>query len=213
MTYFFNGGIEKAFSGEDRKLIPSPKVATYDLKPEMSALEVTDELLLGRVRFDHSEISQSRHGWSCRHCKSKIRRSRRLTHAAPGSSQKLLELNGKALVTADHGNCEQMRRGLRLAPHTSHTSYLVHFMYVANDAAKFRCENSILAECRANTFISPRLAATQRNDRARFLRASLARVLDSSSVFAMAKCVQNVKAIGSCGLVPNWFADEHECIV
>src|SRR5438552_10583279 len=52
VTYFFNGGIEKPFPGEDRKLIPSPKVATYDLKPEMSAFEVTDELLARVANYD-----------------------------------------------------------------------------------------------------------------------------------------------------------------
>ena len=58
---------------------------------------------------------------------------------------RLLELDGKALVTADHGNCEQMRNPDG-SPHTSHTSYLVHFIYVARDAAKFRCEDGILAD-------------------------------------------------------------------
>ena len=52
VTYFFNGGIEKPFPGEDRKLIPSPKVATYDLKPEMSAYEVTDEVLARMANYD-----------------------------------------------------------------------------------------------------------------------------------------------------------------
>src|SRR5207244_11679838 len=52
VTYFFNGGIEKPFPGEDRKLIPSPKVATYDLKPEMSAIEVTDEVLARMANYD-----------------------------------------------------------------------------------------------------------------------------------------------------------------
>src|SRR3989442_15210397 len=52
VTYFFNGGVEKSFQGEERKLIPSPKVATYDLKPEMSALGVTDELLAHLDKFD-----------------------------------------------------------------------------------------------------------------------------------------------------------------
>src|SRR5207302_4286716 len=52
VTYFFNGGVEKPFPGEERKLIPSPKVATYDLKPEMSAFEVTDELLARLSKID-----------------------------------------------------------------------------------------------------------------------------------------------------------------
>src|SRR6266545_5821722 len=52
VTYFFNGGVEKPFPGEDRKLIPSLKVATYDLKPEMSAVEVTDEVLARMANYD-----------------------------------------------------------------------------------------------------------------------------------------------------------------
>ena len=52
VTYFFNGGVEVPFPGEDRKIIPSPKVATYDLKPEMSAREVTDEVLARMANYD-----------------------------------------------------------------------------------------------------------------------------------------------------------------
>jgi 2,3-bisphosphoglycerate-independent phosphoglycerate mutase len=58
---------------------------------------------------------------------------------------KLLELDGKAIVTADHGNCEQMRNADG-SPNTAHTSNLVHFIYVANDAVRFRCEDGILAD-------------------------------------------------------------------
>ena len=58
---------------------------------------------------------------------------------------RLLELDGKAIVTADHGNCEQMRNADG-SPNTAHTSNLVHFTYVANDAARFRCEDGILAD-------------------------------------------------------------------
>src|SRR5947208_3471466 len=52
VTYFFNGGIEQPFAGEERKIVPSPKVATYDLQPEMSAREVTDEVLSGMANQD-----------------------------------------------------------------------------------------------------------------------------------------------------------------
>ena len=52
VTYFFNGGVEKPAAGEDRKIIPSPKVATYDLQPEMSAVEVTDEVLSRLAQYD-----------------------------------------------------------------------------------------------------------------------------------------------------------------
>jgi 2,3-bisphosphoglycerate-independent phosphoglycerate mutase len=58
---------------------------------------------------------------------------------------KLLELDGKAIVTADHGNCEKMRNADG-SPNTAHTSNLVHFVYVANDVARFRCEDGILAD-------------------------------------------------------------------
>ena len=90
VTYFFNGGIEKAFPGEDRKLIPSPKVATYDLKPEMSAFEVTDELLARLADYDLIilKLRQSRHGRSHRRCRGRrSKRWKRSTHAAPASFQ------------------------------------------------------------------------------------------------------------------------------
>jgi 2,3-bisphosphoglycerate-independent phosphoglycerate mutase len=58
---------------------------------------------------------------------------------------KLLELDGKAILTADHGNCEQMRNADG-SPNTAHTSNLVHFIYVANNASRFRCEDGILAD-------------------------------------------------------------------
>src|ERR687891_221317 len=147
VTYFFNGGIEQAFPGEDRKLIPSPKVATYDLKPEMSAFEVTDELLARLADYDliilnfanpdmvgHTGVVEAG-----------IKAVEAVDACCARIIPKLLELDGKALVTADHGNCEQMRNPDG-SPHTAHTSYLVHFIYVARDAAKFRCEDGILAD-------------------------------------------------------------------
>ncbi|HEX3420703.1 MAG TPA: 2,3-bisphosphoglycerate-independent phosphoglycerate mutase [Candidatus Udaeobacter sp.] len=147
VTYFFNGGIEKPFPGEDRKLIPSPKVATYDLKPEMSAIEVTDGLLPRLADYDliilnfanpdmvgHTGVVEAgiKAVETADACCSRI-------------VPKLLELDGKALITADHGNCEQMRNADG-SPNTAHTSYLVHFIYVARDAAKFRCKDGILAD-------------------------------------------------------------------
>ena len=147
VTYFFNGGIEKPFPGEDRKLIPSPKVATYDLKPEMSAFEVTDELLARMANYDliilnfanpdmvgHTGVVEAG-----------IKAVETVDACCARIIPKLLELDGKALVTADHGNCEQMRNPDG-SPNTAHTSYLVHFIYVAKDAAKFRCEDGILAD-------------------------------------------------------------------
>jgi 2,3-bisphosphoglycerate-independent phosphoglycerate mutase len=147
VTYFFNGGIEKPFPGEDRKLIPSPKVATYDLKPEMSAFEVTDEVLARMANYDliilnfanadmvgHTGVIEVG-----------IKAVETVDKCMERIIPKLLELDGKAIVSADHGNCEKMRNADG-SPNTAHTSNLVHFIYVANDAAQFRCEDGILAD-------------------------------------------------------------------
>jgi 2,3-bisphosphoglycerate-independent phosphoglycerate mutase len=147
VTYFFNGGIEKPFPGEDRRLIPSPKVATYDLKPEMSAFEVTEELLARMANYDliilnfanpdmvgHTGVVEAG-----------IKAVETVDECMARIIPKLLELDGKAIVTADHGNCEKMRNADG-SPNTAHTSNLVHFIYVANDAARFRCEDGILAD-------------------------------------------------------------------
>jgi 2,3-bisphosphoglycerate-independent phosphoglycerate mutase len=147
VTYFFNGGVEKPFVGEDRTLIPSPKVATYDLKPEMSALQVTEEVLSSMPDYDliilnfanpdmvgHTGVVEAG-----------IKAVEAVDRCCARIIPKLLELGGKALITADHGNCEQMRN-TDGSPNTAHTSYLVHFMYVATDASKFRCEDGILAD-------------------------------------------------------------------
>jgi 2,3-bisphosphoglycerate-independent phosphoglycerate mutase len=147
VTYFFNGGIEKPFPGEDRKLIPSPKVATYDLKPEMSASEVTEELLAGMANYDliilnFANADMVGHSGVV---KAGIKAVEMVDKCMARIIPKLLELDGKAIVTADHGNCEQMRNPDG-SPNTAHTSNLVHFIYVANDAARFRCKDGILAD-------------------------------------------------------------------
>src|SRR5437868_538614 len=147
VTYFFNGGVEKPFPGEERKLIPSPKVATYDLKPEMSAFEVTDELLARLADYDliilnfanpdmvgHTGVVEAG-----------IKAVEEVDACCARIIPKLLELEGKALVTADHGNCEQMRNPDG-SPNTAHTTNLVHCIYVAKDARQFRCEDGILAD-------------------------------------------------------------------
>src|SRR6266581_4663317 len=147
VTYFFNGGIEKAFPGEERKLIPSPKIATYDLKPEMSAFEVTDEVLTRMAAHDliilnfanpdmvgHTGIVAAG-----------IKAVETVDECCGRIIPKLLQLGGKCIVTADHGNCEQMRNPDG-SPNTAHTTNLVHFIYVAENAAEFRCEDGILAD-------------------------------------------------------------------
>jgi 2,3-bisphosphoglycerate-independent phosphoglycerate mutase len=147
VTYFFNGGIEKPFPGEDRKLIPSPKVATYDLKPEMSAFEVTDEVLALMANYDLIVLNFANPDMVGHTgvIKAGIKAVETVDECIGRIIPRLLELDGKCLVTADHGNCEQMRNSDG-SPNTAHTSNLVHFIYVAKDAAKFRCEDGILAD-------------------------------------------------------------------
>jgi 2,3-bisphosphoglycerate-independent phosphoglycerate mutase len=147
VTYFFNGGVEKPFPGEERKLVSSPKVATYDLQPEMSALELTDELLARLGKFDliilnfanpdmvgHTGVVEAG-----------IKAIETVDECCSRIIPKLLELDGKCFLTADHGNCEQMRNPDG-SPNTAHTTNLVHFIYVGRDAGQFECQDGILAD-------------------------------------------------------------------
>ena len=147
VTYFFNGGVERAFPGEDRKIIPSPKVATYDLQPEMSAVLVTDEVCARMANYDliilnfanpdmvgHTGVVEAG-----------IKAVETVDACVARIVPKLLELDGKCLITADHGNCELMRNPDG-SPNTAHTTNLVHLIYVAKDAANFSCRDGILAD-------------------------------------------------------------------
>jgi 2,3-bisphosphoglycerate-independent phosphoglycerate mutase len=147
VTYFFNGGVERPFPGEDRKIIPSPKVATYDLQPEMSAPSVTEEVLASMAKYDliilnfaspdmvgHTGVVEAG-----------IKAVETIDECVGRIIPKLLDSGGKCIVTADHGNCEQMRNPDG-SPNTAHTTNLVHCIYVAADAAKFRCRDGILAD-------------------------------------------------------------------
>jgi len=147
VTYFFNGGVEKPFPGEERLLVPSPKVATYDLKPEMSAVEVTDELLKRMDKFDLIILNFANPDMVGHTgvVKAGIKAVETVDQCCSRIIPKLLELGGKCLVTADHGNCEQMRNPDG-SPNTAHTTNLVHLIYVANDAGQCRCEDGILAD-------------------------------------------------------------------
>lgn len=141
VTYFFNGGIEKPNPGEDRLLIPSPKVATYDLKPEMSAPEVTDKLIdaIRSHRYDliicnFANPDMVGHTGNEEATKKAIVTIdtclRRLIDA-------LKTVGGEALITADHGNAELMFDKKTGQPHTAHTNNLVPLIYVGREA-KFR---------------------------------------------------------------------------
>ena len=147
VTYFFNGGIEVPFRGEDRKIVPSPKVATYDLQPEMSAREVTEEVLSRMANYDLIILNFANPDMVGHTgvVSAGIAAVETVDECVARIVPKLLSLGGKCLITADHGNCEQMRN-LDGSPNTAHTTNLVHCIYVADDAANFRVEDGILAD-------------------------------------------------------------------
>lgn len=147
VTYFFNGGIEKPFAGEERKIIPSPKVATYDLQPEMSAPQVTEELL-GRLQDYDLVILNYANPDMVGHTgvvPAGVKAVETIDASVARLVPAVLSLGGKLLLTADHGNCELMRNSDG-SPNTAHTTNLVHLIYVADDAKKFRLTNGILAD-------------------------------------------------------------------
>ena len=147
VTYFFNGGVEQPFPGEDRHIIPSPKVATYDLQPEMSAREVTDVVLARLDQYDLIILNFANPDMVGHTgvVAAGINAVETIDECVSRIVPALLALGGKCLITADHGNCEQMRNADG-SPNTAHTTNLVHLVYVGADAARFRIEDGILAD-------------------------------------------------------------------
>ena len=147
VTYFFNGGIERAFPGEDRKIVPSPKVATYDLKPEMSAREVTEEVLARVDKYDLTILNFANPDMVGHTgvVEAGIKAVETVDECVSRIVPAVLKLGGACLITADHGNCELMRNPDG-SPNTAHTTNLVHLIYVAENAKDFRVEKGILAD-------------------------------------------------------------------
>jgi 2,3-bisphosphoglycerate-independent phosphoglycerate mutase len=147
VTYFFNGGVESPFPNEDRKIVPSPKVATYDLQPEMSARLVTDEVLARMANYDLIILNFANPDMVGHTgvVPAGVRAVETIDECVGRIIPELLGLGGKCLVTADHGNCELMRNPDG-SPNTAHTTNLVHCVYVAPDAHRFRCRDGILAD-------------------------------------------------------------------
>jgi len=147
VTYFFNGGIEKAYEGEDRKIIPSPKVATYDLQPEMSEAEVTRAVVdmlpdYDLVILNYANPDMVGHTGDVQ---AAIKAVEAVDNGLRQVVTKVLELGGKALITADHGNCDLMRNPDG-SPNTAHTTRLVHLLYVAPDSDQYTLRDGILAD-------------------------------------------------------------------
>lgn len=151
VTYFFNGGKELPNPGEDRVLIPSPKVATYDLQPEMSACEVTDELMarIDSGRYDlivlnfanpdmvgHTGVFDAA-----------VKAVEVVDGCVGTIVDEILKKGGAVLLTADHGNAEKMIDLTTGQPHTAHTSNPVPFTLIIDDGTDYSLrEDGILAD-------------------------------------------------------------------
>jgi 2,3-bisphosphoglycerate-independent phosphoglycerate mutase len=126
VTYFLNGGNENPYPGEDRVLVPSPKVATYDLQPEMSAPELTDKAVgaIGSDRYDliilnYANPDMVGHTGSL---PAAIKAVETVDAGLGRIADAIRRAGGALLVTADHGNCELMRDPETGGPHTAHTT-------------------------------------------------------------------------------------------
>ncbi len=134
VTFFFNGGLEKPYDHEDRILVPSPKVATYDLQPEMSAIEVTDKVVeaIGSAKYDFIILNFA-NGDMVGHTgvMDAAVKAVETVDACVGRVVEAIKKEGGVLcITADHGNCEQMLDKETGAPFTQHTTNPVPFILV-----------------------------------------------------------------------------------
>jgi 2,3-bisphosphoglycerate-independent phosphoglycerate mutase len=136
VTYFFNGGSEKPFEGEDRLMIPSPKVATYDLQPEMSAREVAKAVIDRLNTFDDDFVlvnfanpDMVGHSGDIVAAKKAVEC---VDQCAGEVVDAIIKKGGIALVTADHGNSEQMTDLSTGEPHTYHTTNPVNFFVISD---------------------------------------------------------------------------------
>ena len=149
VTYFFNGRNEEVFPGEDRSIIPSPKVATYDLQPEMSAPELTNATLDRIATHDDNFILVNFANPDMVGHTGSLEAATKACETVDASVKQLADAvvakGGVALVTADHGNSERMIDEVTGTPHTYHTTSLVPFFLIGKDYYMLR-PNGILAD-------------------------------------------------------------------
>ncbi len=136
VTFFLNGGVERPFNGEDRILIPSPDVATYDLKPEMSAFELTDELVENIENQKYDLIICNFANTDMVGHSGKLEAAIKAVEAVDACLgiiyQALKSIGGEMLITADHGNAEQMINPESGKVHTAHTNNPVPLVFVSD---------------------------------------------------------------------------------
>lgn len=138
VTYFFSGGKEQPYTGEDRILVPSPKVATYDMQPEMSAFTVTDKLeeaiLSKKYAFIVCNYANCDMVGHTGDMQAAVKAIETLDICIGRAVSAMQSIGGEVILTADHGNAEQMMDNTTHQAHTAHTLNLVPFLYVGRPA-------------------------------------------------------------------------------
>lgn len=142
VTFFFNGGVENEFPGEERQLVASPKVATYDLQPEMSSKELTDKLVaaIKSGKYD-AIICNYPNGDMVGHTgvyEAAVKACEAVDECIGRVVEAIKEVDGQLLITADHGNAEMMIDPETGGVHTAHTSLPVPLIYVGNKAISLK---------------------------------------------------------------------------
>lgn len=150
VTFFFSGGREQPYEGEERILVPSPNVATYDLQPEMSAKEVTDKLVeaIESGRFD-ALICNYANGDMVGHTgvfDAAVKACETLDECIGRLAAAVKASGGEMLITADHGNVEQMQDHQTGQAHTAHTCELVPFVYLGQRPSVRIAERGVLSD-------------------------------------------------------------------
>lgn len=150
VTFFFNGGEEKQYEGENRILVPSPKVETYDMQPEMSAYEVTDKvveaILSGKydcIVLNYANPDMVGHTGSLEAAKKAVEV---IDECVGKVVNAINEKHGNIIITADHGNCEQMIDYETGEPHTAHTTNPVPLIVISENINVKLKDNGILAD-------------------------------------------------------------------
>ncbi|MCP4281863.1 MAG: 2,3-bisphosphoglycerate-independent phosphoglycerate mutase, partial [Alteromonas sp.] len=141
VTFFFNGGVEKEFEGEERSLVASPKVATYDLQPEMSSAELTEKFVaaIKSGKYD-SIICNYPNPDMVGHTgiyEAAVQAIEAVDACVGKVVEAIREVGGQALITADHGNAEMMVDPSTGGVHTAHTSLPVPLVYVGERDLEF----------------------------------------------------------------------------
>jgi len=149
VTFFFNGGAEQPFTGEDRELIPSPQVATYDLQPEMNAPLLTDRFVAAiesdKYDFIMCNFANPDMVGHTGNFDATVKAIECLDACLARILESLEQAGGEAMITADHGNAEKMSDHETGQPHTAHTNFRVPFIYFGREASPTK-ENGVLSD-------------------------------------------------------------------